>query len=1211
MKTKAWIPILLSGLLTLPAFAAQKNGKGLLPEVRLDSTNEDKNTEKALQSELLITKAEDKAIESINRIILKKKGTPEEADLLFRLAELHMRRAKSGRFFDLNQKVLKSEKQLPPQKNAIESLNSAIVIYNQLEKQFPKFQEIDAVFFNSALAHLQTKQTERAKVLYNRLIKETSKSPLVPDALLEVGEIYYHQQNFTTALEKFRAIESYPNSKAYPYGIYKSAWCFYNLKRTDDGVKQLLAVIKQNPADSDDPKKYNLRKEALHDVTLFVGETMPPEQLFGFFEKITTPEELGESIMGLSQIYESHSRYKEISLFIKEFIEKHPDSPYAPKFFAKLIDTNETLKKRDAVISYLKKMAAACQLQVTKDCSEIFRKASLDISKKWWDIWLKNKKNTEFSNLTEQAFEILLASDDYSKPDSKSRFAYAELLFQQDKFDLASQNYEEVSKHKDLEKTLGHDALYGALFSVEKSLNVKEDIVQTERQRTMAERYLKEYPNGEHVTSLQYKLGFISYKQQDYETALKFFLPLATKVKYPAIKTKAEDLILDIHNINKDFKAIQSFATTVLKGADTPARKQSLTKILEEAHYAQIQLQAESLPVEKRIDQLRVFSTQYPNAKLAQDAFWQSISLAYANGYEVLGADLSLDYIKQYPNDPRKLDSMKEATKAFIDAGQIKKGIQSVRELARLDTKNTLKHLETSCDLLRISNLLPEARGCYKGLIATADKDKKTELLSKMVKTFKDGAKSDELDALENQILKENIEPYATKLLISKANMLLENKQYTEAFNLALKINSRPVDADIRAESRLIHAEVLEREFVAQSVKARETKFATVLAMKTERFDKSHTAYSSAIKMSKSDRLQARALQGIDRLYAHYIEAISNMPIPGSLTDGEQKNLRSELIKLTQPFAAKKADNITRLRKISSLSATASETVNWAEFNSEKTIEPRVQFPTAQKLSHFIPVKFTVESAGFVRLPASEKKCDVTATPTAASLGGCFHAKKFNEFETLAFKLSSTKENRAMGLYYLSVLADKQADYEKALWLIEKAYVLAPENSMINYQKGKVLYTVEGINTALPYFEKVLDMKSSSPELAVMSGLKSFSDRDFISATEEFSRLTLESLYTYSLVELYVEATAQKGEAEEALKLSAKFLNSKPDSVDMLIQQARVYEAFVLSPVNALVSYQKALTKSSNTDQKEWLKRKIEFLKVSKNSQITSYVGGN
>ena len=324
----------------------------------------------------------------------------------------------------------------------------------------------------------------------------------------------------------------------------------------------------------------------------------------------------------------------------------------------------------------------------------------------------------------------------------------------------------------------------------------------------------------------------------------------------------------------------------------------------------------------------------------------------------------------------------------------------------------------------------------------------------------------------------------------------------------------------------------------------------------------------------------------------------------------EQKTLREELVKLTQPFVTKKTENLNQLRKISKLSASDSATINWSEFSIEKTVEPRIQFPAAQKLSHFIPQSFEISSSGYSRLPASEKKCD-SASPTAVSLGGCLQSKKLAEAETLAFKLSGNKETRATGLYYLSVIADKQAEFEKALWLIEKAILLDPENSMIQYQKGKVLYSVEGINSALPYFEKVLDMKKTSPELVVMSALKSFSDRDFITATEEFSRLSTEELYTYSLGELYVEATAQKGETEDALKLSSKLLNLKPESVDMLIEQARVLEVFSVKKESAMTSYQKALSKSSNGEQKDWLKKKIEFLKTNKNSQITSNVYGN
>lgn len=1210
MQIKTWMILTTAALLTIStktAFSSQETLKGLLPEVRLNSDNEEQNTEKAFQSELMITKAETKAIESLNKIIIKKKGTAEESDLLFRLAELYMRRAKSGRFFDLNSK----DPNINNNQKAQESLKSAIQIYNRIEKDFPKYKELDAVLFNNAIAHQQTKQLERSKELYNKLVNQFPKSNLLPDALLEVGEVYYSQQNFALALEKFKAIEQFPKSRAYPYGIYKSAWCYYNLKQTEEGIKQLKNVVAQNPADSTDKKKYNLRKEALRDLTLFVGETLPPEQLYSFFEKITTTEELGEALMSLSSIYESHSRFKEINIFVKEFINNHPENPNTAKCYAKLIDTNETLKLRPEVIKYMKKMADFCVNKPNADCHDDFRKISLEISKKWWEIWLKNKTNTEFSKLTEEAFEIILSNDDILKPDTKSRYAYADLLFQLEKFELASKNYEEVSVVKDLDKTLAHDALYGALFAIEKSLEKKEDSSLIEKQKILAERYLKEFPNGEHIVSLQYKLGFIAYKQQDYDLSLKYLLPIASKNKYPELKQKSEDLILDIYNLKKDNKSIQTFAKNILKNSSvSDARKQTLTKIIEESHYAQIQTEAANLPTTKQIDQLHAFATEHAQSKLGQDAFWQSISLAYANGLQVLGADLSLEYAKKYPADKRKLDSIKEATKSYIDAGQIKKGILALRELAQVDATNGISHLETSCDLLRINNQFAEARGCYKGLFDQVSKSKKSELISKMIKSYGSGQSSNEIESLENQILKENIEPYATQLLVTKAKKYLADKKMGEAFNLALKINSRPVDADVRAEARLIQAQVLEKEFVSQSVKAKEAKFALVLSLKTEKLDKAYTAYSTTIKMSKSDLIQSQALQGIDRLYSHYIESISNMPIPDSLSAVEQKTLREELIKITQPFVAKKESNLAQLRKISKLSSSQSESLNWSEINVEKTIEPRLVFPSPQKLSVFIPSQFEISNNGYSKLSALEKKCDVNQV-TAQSIGGCIQAKKMNEAESIAFKLSGNKETRGLGLYYLSLIADLQAEKEKALWLIEKAYALDPDHSLYNYQKGKVLYSVDGLNSALPYFEKVLDMKKTTPELVVMSALKSFSDRDYISATEEFSRLSVDELYNYSLGVLYVEATLLKGETEEALKLATKLLNSRSDYVDMWIEQGRIFEAFSVNKESAVNSYQKAFSKSANAEQKDWLKRKIIFLNSSKNSQITSYVGGN
>ncbi len=148
------------------------------------------------------------------------------------------------------------------------------------------------------------------------------------------------------------------------------------------------------------------------------------------------------------------------------------------------------------------------------------------------------------------------------------------------------------------------------------------------------------------------------------------------------------------------------------------------------------------------------------------------------------------------------------------------------------------------------------------------------------------------------------------------------------------------------------------------------------------------------------------------------------------------------------------------------------------------------------------------------------------------------------------------------------------------------------------------------MNAALPFFEKVLDMRKNSNEIRVMNALKSFSDRDFITASEEFSRLSTEDLYNYSVAEIYIESTAQKGETEQAVSLAQKLVQSSSANVDTYLEQARILEQFAVNKEMAINVYQKAFARSPSSEQKDWIKRKIDFLKTSKNSQISSNVGG-
>lgn len=219
--------LLLLTFFTLHAEAKQQPQKGLLPEVLLDSSDEKQNQKKATQSEVLISRTEARAIKALEGIIKKRKGSPEEASLLDRLAELYMRRAKSGRFFDLFRNQEGPVKFAPPEvtsQTALESLKKAISIYSQIEKSFPQYNELDSVLFNYAFASQQTKDLKNAERAYTVLIEKFPKSLMAADAFLALGEMAYEQQRFSLAIERFKKIEDYPKSKVFSYGLYKLAW---------------------------------------------------------------------------------------------------------------------------------------------------------------------------------------------------------------------------------------------------------------------------------------------------------------------------------------------------------------------------------------------------------------------------------------------------------------------------------------------------------------------------------------------------------------------------------------------------------------------------------------------------------------------------------------------------------------------------------------------------------------------------------------------------------------------------------------------------------------------------------------------------------------------------------------------------------------------------------------------------------------------------
>lgn len=1193
---------------------AQKAPKGTLPELKLNSKDEDINEKKQLTSELMISKAEDKALASLQKLLKRSKGTSQEPDLLYRLAELYMRKSKTGRFFDLHQdsKTLKlSPFPIPPQKGK-DWIRKASNVYTDIEKRFPKFSEMDSVLFNNAFAHQQLGELKKSENYYRKLLAQFARSTLIPDALIALGELLYDQAQFRAAEEIFSQIESHPKSRVYSYGLYKWAWSLYNLKKSEEAIQKLVEVVEKNPISFAQEKAYFLRKEALRDLVLFVGDVLKANEVYGFFKKLTSPEELGEAMSNLAKLYESHSREKDIHIFMNEFLKKESEHPYLARAHMILVNANEMIKKRDDVIFHLEKAGELCDSNsiwkakldpkwAETTCNDDVRKAGLEIAKKWWEIWLKNKKHAEFSKLTEKALRLVLKNDSTEKSDYKTRYALAELLFQQGQFDEASQQYEQVGKTS-TEPVMIHDANYAALYSIQKSIEASKTPEKQKRVKDLSLYYIQKHPKGQHSLPVQLQLAISEYEGGQDKASEDFLKPLLAQKTSKEIKYKAQDLMLDILNFRKDFTQLKTQSAQFLKDTEAENRKNNLERINEEATYSEIQRDIEKKPKIEIANQLIEFRKTHNKSKLSKEALWQALSLAYAEGHTVFGAQLSREFAQSYKEDKRASEALRESAKSYLAAGQISKALETYEEVLKSNPSDKRKLQEAVIELSLLEGNKTEGRKKLLELMKSTSGKEKKELQDRYLSSFTIEEKKThpEYKKYEQDLINQGVEPFATDYWTRIAREQLDKKQWTPAFQSATKAMSRDSDMSVRAESRYIQARILEHEFITQSVKvSQEDRLSLVLNIKTEKLDKVLTAYNSASKMTKDAELTLQILEGLDRSYGHFVSALRTMPLPTTLSEADQKTLRSEVEKIISPIEQKQVENKQALLIVQSKTTGSNDSmVSWSDLTPEETAPLEVGQIKIDNLEAWIPANWNshkVIKKSSAKCETLKKSSSFDADVVASYLGQCLLSSQFKKVENEALALTETPTNRAWGLFYLSLASEQQKNWAKAHWLAEKALSLEPQKEVFIYQKMRTLAHLEGwgaVSGDLILLYNNPDIQF--PDLLAMKAVHLSKQGDWKSTRSLLEDLPNSTLEKHRLTLLLAEAQNKLGDSDTAVRTLQK--SKIKDTVEAALLVARIFEVSKPELVRAQESYKRALSLAQEPLQKQWIEKKLGYL---------------
>ncbi len=887
-----------------------------------------------LKTELLVAKTEIEAMKQLEVLLKKYRGTSMEASLWLRKAELYIRQSKTERFFEIS-RGSETVVSLTPQKvrsaSSKKSLSQAVETYEMISRKFPRYEELDLVIFNNAFTRQQLNQEKYAETLYRDLIQRFPNSNLIPDAHLALGEMLFERKEFQKALLEFEVLKKYPESRVYPYGIYKSAWTKYNLKNTEAGLKDLEAVVafgRKVEAEGLDAK-LDLRSEALMDMVLFYEDVGKASEAYTYLKKQSDEAMVGDLLLKLSALYVRHGKHADHELVLNDYIRKLPASPKIPFAYKSLVETYELQRNHTAAIKGMEALDEVCEpksswsktnLQGKVEgpglCVDMLTKLSLVHANKWHRLWKKNPTYPEFANAAQSAYGIYLKHDKSGESSWENRFAYAELLFQRNKFREASEHYAIVAKDSSDVK-LYHDAGYAAIVSLEKAVGDKWNDQDEKLFRDFSTVYLNRNKNGKYITDIRFKRAFIAYEKGRYKEAAPDFENLGWTKRDTAYGEKSQNLYLDILNIQKDYARLREFTSKLLNTKLSASREKQIRKIYEETSYAEAQKLKESGELFEAAEAFEKFAFSNRQSEFADKAWWSAIELYAKEGYIIKSTDMSQLMVKYFPKSEHSKDALLRAAQGFESMVQLKKAADVLVDLAKSDKVQETKWLSLAADFYALAGHRDSATQIYRNMTKSKDQAISQGAYSKLVLLDESSIKGDVNMKLTFEIASSGIQPQSSVAQAKIAEKKYAENNYVEAFKAASKVldmNKQGASKSALAQARTVQAKILEKEFTTQSVKTRGERLALVLQIKTEKLDKVVQAYQDVIRYGDV-KTSVAALRRLAACYGHYIEAMRGIELVGEYSAQEIAALKKELENISLPMEDKRAETLQEALK--------------------------------------------------------------------------------------------------------------------------------------------------------------------------------------------------------------------------------------------------------------------------------------------------------
>src|SRR5215831_429957 len=716
-----------------------------------DAATEEKPLPPVLQraieeKEKEVTSARKEAIRLIEDYLRDSPESKEQAEALYKLAELYWEDSKAiylekmGRYQAAVSACHQDRSACPrvPRRQPTVDLSQAQAVYQRLINHYPKFRKIDTVIYLYAFSLRDQGGREKTNEVikyFQILLDKYPRSRYIADAWMAIAEYrFYEQQDYKTSLAAYEKVLKYPKSQLYDLALFKTAWCYWKLGDTTKSAMRFkdvldLAKKKAGKSEADQKRAAELQGQALdYLVELFTeDDTKSAHDAFEFLAQIGGKQYSRKVLKQLADTVFDQTRYERAVEAYRLLIELDPNSAEAPDYHGKIVESYQLLGDVNTAVAEMRKLAAnyggrSAWATANKDRPKAVEHARTlseglirTLAKTMHAEAQANEKTTKVVDKVRyaraaEAYEFYLANFSDASDAVELRYLRADILyFKLGKYEDAGREYLLVGKSQPVGK-YHKDALLQAMGAFEKVRKPgKREIAESDRLfGEAADLYATLFPKDKEIVTVIYKNGQFIYDYGDYDEAVKRFGLIVERYPDDPNAGPAGDRILEALNKAKNYENIEGWARRLKKTKAFSSRDEQAR--LDKMIVGAVMKSGDKYAADGQYDKAAAFwkrvPEEYPQNPLAPKALNNAGAVLEKAKKQEEAVGAYKELAQKYPTAP-------EAPEALFTAARIEENIAYYDKAAALYELLAQNYPQNqhAADALRSAGVLRQSLG--------------------------------------------------------------------------------------------------------------------------------------------------------------------------------------------------------------------------------------------------------------------------------------------------------------------------------------------------------------------------------------------------------------------------------------------------------------------------------------------------------------------